>query len=295
MVGGAALDGDGDDLAGELIGVVLEVRLDLLDLERGVMLAFVFEILQQVVLSLLLRQAGELFQRFELALLDHFDLVLRGGNICLTAAEIVFLAFEGVELLVERLFLLLEAALLLLQVGAALLDFLFVFGSGFMNFLFRFHEHLALLILAALDGFVDDTRCFGFCASDLTLRDFLAIEHADQKEDKCYNQQSCDEQDVTIPFHCRNTPPVLQIGCVCHEKVMLPPATPMHRANKQIHCLLYRFTSRKSSNYAGKIVSLQENLCKAYKALTTCSRNDRIVMSWKRNSFSVFNLIDTRV
>ena len=46
MVGGAALDGDGDDLAGELIGVVLEVRLDLLDLERGVMLAFVFEILQ---------------------------------------------------------------------------------------------------------------------------------------------------------------------------------------------------------------------------------------------------------
>ena len=69
MVGGAALDGDGDDLAGELIGVVLEVRLDLLDLERGVMLAFVFEILQQVVLSLLLRQAGELFQRFELTLL----------------------------------------------------------------------------------------------------------------------------------------------------------------------------------------------------------------------------------
>ena len=66
-----------------------------------------------------------------------------------------------------------------------------------MNFLFRFHEHLALLILAALYGFVDDTRCFGFCASDLTLRDFLAIEHADQKEDKCYNQQSCDEQDVT--------------------------------------------------------------------------------------------------
>ena len=84
-------------------------------------------------------------------------------------------------------------------------------------------------------------------------------------------------------------------GIVCHEKVMLPPATPMHRANKQIHCLLYRFTSRKSSNYAGKIVSLQENLCKAYKALTTCSRNDRIIMSWKRNSFSVFNLIDTRV
>ena len=39
VVGGAALDGDGDDLAGELIGVVLEVRLDLLDLERGVMLA----------------------------------------------------------------------------------------------------------------------------------------------------------------------------------------------------------------------------------------------------------------
>ena len=218
-----------------------------------------------------------------------------GERLGLTAAEIVFLAFEGVELLVERLFLLLEAALLLLQVSAALLDFLFVFGSGFMNFLFRFHEHLALLILAALDGFVDDTRCFGFCASDLTLRDFLAIEHADQKEDKCYNQQSCDEQDVTIPFHCRNTPPVLQIGCVCHEKVMLPPATPMHRANKQIHCLLYRFTSRKSSNYAGKIVSLQENLCKAYKALTTCSRNDRIIMSWKRNSFSVFNLIDTRV
>ena len=186
MIGGAALDGDGDDLAGQLVGVFLQLRLDLTDLDGGVVTAFVFKVLQELRLGVLLRQTGDLFQNLQLTLLDEVDLILRGGNGGLTLAQIVLLALEGVELLVQRLFLLLQAALLLLQVGPALFDFLFVFCAGFMDLFLGFDEHLALLVLAALDGFVDDACCFRFRAADLTLGNFLAVDKADQEENDCY-------------------------------------------------------------------------------------------------------------
>ena len=75
-----------------------------------------------------------------------------------------------------------QPAFLLLQVAATFFDFPFVFGTGFMDFFFCFEEHFAFFALAALNGFVDDTRCLVLGALDLSFRDLFAEEHADEEE-----------------------------------------------------------------------------------------------------------------
>ena len=182
MVCGAALDRDGDDLTCHAVGVFLRLGFDFLDLERGVVAALVFQTAEDLVLGLVLRQTGDLFQHFQLALFDEGDLLLRGEHGRLTLPQLLLLAFKGVRLFVEGLLLLLQAALLLLQVCAALPDFAFVFGTVFMNFFLGFHQHLALFVLAALDRLVDDATGFVLCAGDLAFGDLLAVDHADEEE-----------------------------------------------------------------------------------------------------------------
>ena len=187
MVGGAALDRDRNDLTGKLIGIVLRLCLDLLDLHRRVVAAFALQILQELAAGLVLRQAGDLFQHFELALFDEVDLLLRRLNGSLALAQIVLLALEGVHLLVEGLLLLLKAALLLLKIGAALLDFSLVFGTVFMDLLFCLDEHLALLVFAALDRLIDDPGSLLLRAVDLALGDLFAVRLTGKEENHSYN------------------------------------------------------------------------------------------------------------
>ena len=83
---------------------------------------------------------------------------------------------------------------LALQVGPALFDFLFVFCAGFMDLFLGFDEHHALLVLAALDGFVDDASCFFLRAADLFFSDLLAVRHADDEEHNAAHHKACDAE-----------------------------------------------------------------------------------------------------
>ena len=73
-----------------------------------------------------------------------------------------------------------------------------------MDLFLGFEQHLALLVFAALDGFVDDALGFFFGAADLLLSDLFAIGHAEDKEDHAADDQAaCDakEEGYQIKVH----------------------------------------------------------------------------------------------
>ena len=127
VIGGAALDGGGDDLTAFFLGLVLQLLLDLLDLHGGVVTHILLNAVEQEFLGLLLGQTGNPFQLVQLLLLDLVGLGLGLGDLLELFGQLLFLAFEGLGLLVQGGFLLFQAALLLTQLGAALFDFPVVF------------------------------------------------------------------------------------------------------------------------------------------------------------------------
>jgi hypothetical protein len=124
MVGGAALDGGRDDLARLLVGVLLELGLDLLDLHGRLVANLGLDVAQKVILGLLLGEAGDLFEHGGLTLLDGGDLLLLGLDRGDLVGQVLFLLLVEVQLLVEGFFLLLQPAFLLLQLRAAVFYFL---------------------------------------------------------------------------------------------------------------------------------------------------------------------------
>ena len=129
MVCRAALDGGGDDLAGRLIGLLLHLRFDLLDLHRGLVADIVFDALEDVGLGLVLRQAGDLFQNLHLAALERIDLFLLLVDGRDLLGQLVLFLLVKIDLLVKGFFLLLQTALLLGDFRAALLDLLLIFAA----------------------------------------------------------------------------------------------------------------------------------------------------------------------
>ena len=155
MVGGAALDGGGDDLACALVGLLLGPGLDLLDLQGRLMGDLGLHLSDQVFLGLLGGEAGDALQHLRLAALDGADLLrfTCPAAACLCGRRLLLL-LDRIGLAVEVFFLLLQSALLLLEVGAAFLDFLLVLGAALQNLFFCFQKYLSLLILGAFDCLV---------------------------------------------------------------------------------------------------------------------------------------------
>ena len=129
MVCRAALDGGGDDLAGRLIGLLLHLRFDLLDLHRSFVAHVVFDVLEDIGLGFVLRQAGDLFQNLHLAALERIDLFLLLVDGRDLLGQLVLFLLVKIDLLVKGFFLLLQTALLLGDFRAALLDFLLIFAA----------------------------------------------------------------------------------------------------------------------------------------------------------------------
>ena len=126
VIGGAPLDGGGDNLPTLFLGLVLQLLLDLLDLHGGLVTNLVLHVLEQALLGLILGQLGDFLQLFQLLLADGLGLVLGFGDLLEPTVQLLFLALVGLGFLVEGGFLLFQTTLLLAQLGAALLDFLFV-------------------------------------------------------------------------------------------------------------------------------------------------------------------------
>ena len=156
MIGGAALDGGGDDLAGAAVGLVLVLVLQLLDHERLLVHHVVLQAVDKEGLGLLDRVAGDLFKQLHLGLLELVDLVLLGVDRGDLLVEGIGLFVERVRLAVERLLLLLKAALLLLQLRAALLDLALILRTALVDLFLGLEQGLTPLALGTLIGIIYD-------------------------------------------------------------------------------------------------------------------------------------------
>ena len=208
MVGSAALDRGGDDLAGLFVGLILHLLLDLLDLHSGLVADLILHALQQELLCLLLRQSGNAFQGGKLLLADLVGLGLGLGNGCQLTAQVLLLALEGFSLLVQRGFLLLQTTFLLAQLGAAFFNFLFVLRAGSVDLILGFQQHFLFAALTAADGFVDQTGGLCLSRADLTLAYLFPIGHAQHKADQAGNHGCayCDQNNFQCS-HKKSTPP----------------------------------------------------------------------------------------
>ena len=140
VVGGAALDGGGHDLAGTLVGLVLGAGLDLLDLQRRFVGDLGLHLGDQVILRLLGGEAGNALQHLGLAALDELDLLLLLVQSCVLLGQSLLFLLDHLGLVIEVLFLLLQTAFLLLLFGAAFLDFLLVLAAVLQNLFFCFFD-----------------------------------------------------------------------------------------------------------------------------------------------------------
>ena len=181
VIRGAALNGGYDDLFRPLVGLFLQLVLDLLDFHGGLVPDLGFHVPQQVFLGLFRGHAGDFLQHFKLSFLQTGDFLLSGGHIGEFLVEFLILALVLIHLFVQGLLLLLKAALLLLDLVAALPDLLFVLAPASMDLFLRFHEHLALLVLRALDGLVDDPLRLFLRAADLFLCGALTVIHSNRE------------------------------------------------------------------------------------------------------------------
>ena len=107
MVGGAALDGGGHDLAGAGIGFLLGACFDLLDLQGSLVGDLGLHLGDQILLGLVGGEAGDTLQHFRLAALDELDLLLLtvGGSVL--GGQRFFLLLDLLGLVIEIFFLLL--------------------------------------------------------------------------------------------------------------------------------------------------------------------------------------------
>ena len=178
MIRGAALDGRGNDLSCALVGLVLILRLDLLDLDGHLVGDLVADAGDQIILGLFDGEAGDLLEHFELALLHQSDFLLLCFHSGDLAAENVVLLLDGVQLSVKIFFLLLVAALLLGQLGAALLDLPLVFRAAFVYFFLCLKESFSLLALRTFYRFVNYALGFFFSTGYFAFGNLFAVAEA---------------------------------------------------------------------------------------------------------------------
>ena len=107
VIGGAALDGGRYDLAGILVRFVLGAGLDLLDLEGGLVGDLGLDLLDQVLLGLVSRKAGDALEHLGLAALDDLDLFVLLVQSGVLLGKGLFLLLDRVGLAVDVFFLLL--------------------------------------------------------------------------------------------------------------------------------------------------------------------------------------------
>ena len=142
VVGGDALDGDADDVAGLLVGLFARAGLGLADDLRGVALDVVVDAVDELVARLVGGHAGERLEAVAL-LLDHvLEVLLALGDLALLAGELVLALVERLGAAVDGLLALAETVLERRDLLAALL----VLGLGLLL-------HLEDLVLGLEQGF----------------------------------------------------------------------------------------------------------------------------------------------
>ena len=185
MIGRAALDGGGNDLARGLFAFVPDALVDLAQLNRRVVRGLSLDRLDQHLARLVAGHAGDLLQLFELLGLDTGQVVLFLLGCLQLAGKVFVFALERIAFLVQRLLALDQAALELLGLVAALLELAVGFGALLVDLVLGFENRFPLFGFAGLDGLVDDARRFGLGGADLFFRNTLAVQKAN---DNAHNE-----------------------------------------------------------------------------------------------------------
>ena len=181
MVGGTARHGLADELAGHCVALVLGLRL-----ERGdVHCLFVGELLVQTVeqqlLCVLRRQAGDGFHLVQFAGLDLFDFVQAGLHKLGALGKVSFFLLQNGRFAVHGLFLLVEAALLAAQLRTAFLDFFVGLSLQLKSFVLCFDQRFLALLLCGFHSVVDQALGLFLRAADLCLGSFAAVRNPGEK------------------------------------------------------------------------------------------------------------------
>ena len=156
MIGGAALNRHGYNLAGGFLRLVACLLFKLHELDGLVVRQLILEVLQQVILGLLHGEAGDSLQHLKLALLDGFRLAETLLRLLDFVVQDLFLVLQTLDLLVERLLLLLDAALLALHLLAAIVELLLALAAQTVDFVLPLQNSLLLLRFRVLDGLADN-------------------------------------------------------------------------------------------------------------------------------------------
>ena len=212
MVGGAALDGQGDLLPGVGLRLLLVAGLNLLELQRLLMGDIVLQLLDEVALGLLHRQAGDALQQLQLAVFQPVQLLLFLLQLGDASVHVFLFALQVFQLSVQVLLLGVDPVLLALDLIAAVLDLLVELAAGLEDFLLGLHGGLPLFALGALDGVVDDTAGLLLGGADFPLGGGLPPLVAGHKAQGKADQPRRDgDDDRDIRWHLSSTPPASSI------------------------------------------------------------------------------------
>ena len=189
-IGRTAGNGLTDQLAGEVVALVLHVCLIGADLHRLFMGQLVIHLLQQDGAGILLGHGRDGLQLFGLAQLELLQLVQTSLDSLGAALQVLLLALHLGGALVEGLLLLVDAALLTGDLGTAVLDLLVSIALEFKGFVLCFDDGFLTLLLRSLDSIVHDALGFVLSAADLCLSSALAVFTAEVKTKRPGNSGS---------------------------------------------------------------------------------------------------------
>ena len=178
MIGGTALNGDGNEFTSGGLRLFLCALIDFAQLHCGIMLCLLLDGGNEIILCLLTGQAGNAFQRCKLLIFELLTGFLRFLHLCESAVKLLIFLVQRICFAVERLLFLSETALQLLGFVAALFDFAFGLTPIFVDFVLRFQDRLTFFCFSRLNSIVYDAGSFLFSAANFFFRNLLAVQVA---------------------------------------------------------------------------------------------------------------------
>ena len=181
MVRGAPLDGQGDDLPGGLVRLLLGLLLELPDLHGLFVDQLALQVVQQVLLGLLHREGGDLLQHFKLAFFHLLGFPQALLRLFVLLLNLLFLALGVLPLLLQALLLLEDAPLLMLDLLAPVGQLFLRLVPQAVDLILAFQNDLLLLRLGGLYSVADDALGFLLGRTDGGLRLVLPVGKAQHK------------------------------------------------------------------------------------------------------------------
>ena len=205
MVGSAAADGLTDQVAGNVVAVLLQVGLVGGDAHSLFVGELLVHLVQQHFAGVLLAQTGQRFQTLQLLGAQGVDLgqALLGFRRALF--QFFFLFLQRFGLAVQRRFLLVDAVLLTADLRTALLDLLVGFRLLGVHLRLQleglvlcFQNRFLALLFSGLDRLVHQAGRFGLCAADLgfgglftvVIANKIARTNADHSSDQGHDHSN---------------------------------------------------------------------------------------------------------